>query len=363
MNAKLKMNHGGHDLLKQVVGAPSFTLTDMVEGEYSAISKPRLLTSLLNPSVNTHMTKSLTYDVETRVANLPSGKSYSEEGAQTKHDYAETKAFAIPSFGLVGSMYASEWSGRRKPNSTELWTPETVVQRIQEQITDGYDLMNEYGLARLITADSNILLGGAGTAYDYSASIDGTTRTSAGTYDFTAADSSWPKFVEFIEDKMDEVTEYLQKRGKNPTGFALVCGKNVFSAARSLFAQIETPRELRTALDLASMGMTVMDDGEWTNYRMFDSEAGFAVIRYAATILGEKLIGDGDFYLIPTGVENMLSIELAPGDFIGAVNREADAMYMFVEEDKRSITVASETNRLFFNKNPGGVLQLTATLV
>lgn len=360
--SKLNLNSTDHQLFKELSGGHSFTLTERVEGEYRGINKPKLLTSLIAPSVNTHRTRSFIYDVEEKTAQMFSGKSYSEKGGAIEKDGASQLTFAVPSFGLTFNVLPQDYDGKRIPNSSEMMSAEYVVGKQMELGADAMDLLNEVGMADIIVNDTNYLSDtGPGTSYDYSQYITGTSRAAAKDIDFDALDALGVRRAIVAERKVIE--QRLGLSGKSASGFVLICGDVAFECLLEAEAQLDLARPLENSLDVASMGIETIGDGSSSfRYDNFKSQSGVQVVNYGATIIGgNKVIEDNAAYLLPVGVSNMITIELAPAMVSGIVNTEAEPMYVFTEEGLRTgVSTEIETNRLFLNRNPELITAINA---
>lgn len=359
---KLNLNSSSAQLFKELAGGHSFTLTDRVEGEFKAINKPRLLTSLMAPTVNTHRGRSFIYDVVPVTAQVPTGKSYSERGTDLQKDKAYQEAFAIPSFGVTYNVLPQDYDGKRVPNGgpAELMTEDYVVGLQQAKALDAFDLLNEVGMATLLVSDTNYIAGGPFTQYDYSAVIGSGSRAAAtdlllGSKDVIETRQTLSSARKVLEQKLGEA-------GKDASGFVLVCGDVLFGKLWEQQAQLGLGRPLMNTLDLASMAIPTITDGSF-RYDNFESEAGVTIVNYGATIIGgSKMIGDDNGYMLPVGVSNCFTVELAPAMVRGIVNTEAEAMYMFTEAGIRSgVTTEIESNRLFLNRNPELITAITSS--
>lgn len=350
MSKVVTLNSSPASLVKAMQPGYAFRMVDVVEADFQAINTPQLLTALMAPSVNTHMSKSFIYDQVSEEGQILSGKSYSERGELFTKEQAKQLTFAIPSFGGTFSVLARDYAEKRIPGTNDLMDESYVLGKQLGKVDRAMDLLNELGMASLLVGDTNYVNGGPFTAYDYSNEIRGASRAAALTPDLDALDIiEWRTIV---EDAIDKTAEKLGKAGKSASGYVMVAGKNFFNKLYALEAQLGLPRDLKTGSDFASEGMPTITVGEFANFRAFVDSANVMVVKYTANILGSALIGADDAYLVPVGVENMFSIELAPADTREAINKEAQAMYVWTDEDRRGVYYEVESNRLFFNRNP-----------
>ena len=356
----LKLNSTPEQLVKNFSGGHSFTLTERVEGSFKFINTPKLLTSILTPSINTHRGKSFLYDVEQAVQGTFTGKSYSAKGDSLEKPGASQLAFGIPSFGLTWNVLPGDFAGKRIPNGEGFMDAAYIATRQAQQAMNAMDILNEVGMAELLVNDRNYLAGGNFTQYDYSAKINGASRATA--KDLTLGSDDIVATRQILAKERKLIEQALGVAGKSARGFMLICGDTLFEKLWDQQAQTGLARPLMNTLDLASMQMPTMFDGTF-RYDNFSSEAGMTIVNYGASIIGgSKMIGDDNGYLVAVGVEDAITIELAPADTMDTVNQEAEAMYMFTEEGLRTgISTEIETNRLFLNRNPELIRAVTSS--
>lgn len=339
----------------------NFGIDDIVQAEYRGINKPRLLTQLMTNefSVNSHRTNSFVYDIISTTAQLPAGKSYTAKGPDLDKDTAEQKSFVIPSFGLTWNVLPQDFLNKRKPGGApgEMMDAAYIVSQLSAKAETAWDLLNELAIAKLITDDQNIVQNGPGTQYTFHTEIFGSARTAAAFLDLANTDQ------QTIRNTMVDKRRLLEQRaalsGRSFRSVVCICGDDFFSERMALEEQAGIARDLRTAIDLASQRVPEISSGPAT-YDAFTAIDGITYIRYGSEVIGgTKLIGDDKGYLIPVGVENMLSIELAPAVTMSTVNQEAQAMYMWAKEDERlGIMTEIESNRLYFNRAPDLIIAL-----
>lgn len=361
--SNLNLKSSAVELYKALAGGHSFQLTELVQADFKAVNTPSLLTSLLmdpEMDVNRHTGSAFIYDVVNRTQQLPGGKSYTERGPDLNKDDAFQRTFAIPSFGLVWNVMPQDYRGRRAPGGTpgEYMDEAYVAGRMQEKALTAWDLMNELAIAKLIVDDQNLVLSGPGTQYTYHQEMFGTARP--GPIFTDLANTSESAHRTLMIQTRRQLQQLLALAGKSATrGFLVVAGDDYFTKRAALEEQTGLARDLRTAIDLASQRLPEVNAGGF-NYDMFTAIDGITYVNYGSNILaGQKLIPDDKAYMIPLGVENMLSIELAPAVTRSHVNEEAQAMYMWVEEHERKGVLAEiESNRLYLNRNPELIIEL-----
>lgn len=340
---------------KALASGYSFDVFDQVEADYRAINKPSLLTSMFMNEfdVNTHRVSSFIYDRVNISAQLPGGKSYTDRGPDLNKDLPTQLTFSIPSFGLIWNVSPQDYREKRVPGGApgELMDEAYVVGRMQEKGLTAWDLLNEVALAKLIVDDQNIVLGGPGTQYTFHQSIWGSARPTAVALDLANSDETTVRLAMVAERR--KLEQKLAEAGKSARGFVVISGETFFDERMALEEQSSLGRDLNRQVDLASQRVPEITVGEMT-YDAFTPIDGITYIRYGSTIqAGGKLIGDDDAYLMPVGVENMFTIELAPAITRDTVNQEAEAMYMWTKEDyRKGVMTEMESNRLYMNRNP-----------
>ena len=356
------------DLNKGIGAGYDFQLTENITPDFRDVSKPKLLTALLQPSFNNHMLHSFTYDKQTKTVGLPNVKSRTENGKKQQAYGASQLLFGTASFGTVADVMKQDWFGIRKVggNVNETKTEaDAIVERL-EQIATSWDLHLELGLSTLVTSDTNMLgTGGDGnifTSYDYSLLINGASRV-AETVDFAGAvDDVANRFT--MSGKRMALQEQLSKLGMSASGFMCVCGDNFFRARFDSEAQLNVSRELRSVVDLGTSSIPQSDFGGFM-YDNFTSADGITYINYGSEIIsGTKLIDTDKGYLMPR-MAGMLSVEYSP-----TMRRSHDAglsntmelarpMYVFSKASDYGVSMITESNRLYFNRYPQLIKELT----
>lgn len=329
--------------------------------EYNGILVPQIGTTILNPSINTHRGRSFIYDELTETGALPNGKLYNQKGDIMQKGSYKQHVWAIPSYGLTYAIHCADYAEKRKPGTTDQFMDfEFLNVREEMRAQQAFDLLNELNLMSVVTTDTpNFLDGGAITPPNYYTEIVGTSRPAATSVAFSGAIDTLPEYVSLIEDNIDELAEIAAEKRRSVNQWVMLCGKNYFNAVRNLEAQVDLARE-KIGTDLAQEGVPVMSDANYGNVRWIRGTDGVLYIKYDASIIGTRLIGANDAYLIPQGVQNMFSIELAPALTLDTVNKEAQAMYMWSEESRREAAFEFESNRLYVNRLPQLIRKFTA---
>jgi hypothetical protein len=348
-------------LSKALGSGYSFGVNDIVQAEFQAVNKPRLLTSLLmsEMDVNSHITNSFVYDVVQKSLQLPGGKSFTERGPDLDKDKAIQRAFTIPSFGLVWNVAPQDYRNKRRPGGApgELMDEAYVAGLMQEKAVDGWDVMNELAIATLITDDQNIVRDGPGTQYTFHEEFFGTARPAA--INLNLAGTTEMANRQTMVNLRRQLQQRVGLAGKSMRDVIVLAGDTFFQERMELEALNGLSREIRQAQDLASQRVPEITAGGM-NYDAFTGIDGTTYVNYGSSILaGTQLIDDDLAFMLPIGVENFMSIELAPAVTRSYVNQEAQAMYMWTKVDERAGVLAEmESNRLYMNRNPEFIIPL-----
>ena len=342
-------------LLKGLQTGLGFELSEFVpsDTEYRGVLNPQLLTTLMAPKVNSHVDKIFSYDQEDDIGAMPSGKRFDDKGNILVKPNAKQHTFRIPSLGLQYTINCRDIANKRIPGTKD--TPmsfEYITAREQNRVVGAFDRYNELSAGTLLTTDSvNALDSGLYyTAPNYYTELVGGSRAAP---TFTSlATSTLSEYRDITEAVVDSLEEKAQIAGRSVSRWVMVCGKDYFNGVRDLEAQENLAREIR-GKDLAQEGLDMLADGDYANIRTLEGSDGIIYIKYTASVLtGSKLIADDKGYLFPVGVENMFTIELAPADTMATVGKEAEAMYMWRQENKRGMSFEVESNRVWMNRLP-----------
>lgn len=355
------------DLNKGINAGYSFGLSENITPDFREVSKPSLLTALLQPKFNNHAVHSFIYDKQTKTVGLPNVKARTENGKQQQAYAASQLVFSTGSFGTVANVQKQDWFGIRKvggavnESKTEA---DAIVERL-EQMSVAWDLHTELGLAQLITADTNLLgLGGDSNifaSYDYSLVINGASRVDE-TVDFAgASDDVENRFT--MTGKRKVLQQELSRLGMSASGFVCICGDNFFRARYTSEAQLAVARDLRSAVDLGTGPISQMALGGFI-YDNFVSSDGIWYINYGSEIIsGTQLIDDNRGYLMPR-TAGLLSVEYSPTmrrSHDGGLANASDMalpMYVFSKVSDYGVTMLTESNRLYFNRYPQLIKEL-----
>lgn len=341
--------------------AGGFHLQDISMGTQRTYVKPRLLTSLFGTDfTNEYLTTTnFKYDETTSSVALPDGKQYQDLGSNLKKDRAKAFYYEVPSFGLQYNAAPQDISGRRKPNSMELLTTADILAQMTIKAEDSWSNFDELGLAQLITTDTNIVRGSGAEVYNfYTDQVGGARPAKIDMALGTASDTFIQRFMQQRKLNAQEVA----RGGENATAQVVICGDNFFNKRYVIEVQDTLARPIRSVLDLASMAVPTVSDGNFL-YDNFKSHDGLLYINYGAEIIaGTNLIGDDDAYIVPVGLVNGLGKKYSPAQTMESVNTQAMSKYAAYWEDNRSgVTVAEESNVLFFNGNPRAITHLTTS--
>ena len=344
--------------------ANGFQLENQTELVQFGPVKPRLLTVLMGAmdQVNqrTFNTASFEYDELTRTAQLPSGKSYSERGKDLQKDPARVLRYSIGSKGLRLNVAPQDYVGRRKYGSaTEFMTEADVLTELNIKNQEGWDLDMELGLREILVNDSNYTAGGPFPTYNYYTDIVGAARPAA----FDVDMGNNPDVIVTMRRQRKLLLQEVEKAGLDATKVVCICGDTFFNARYELEKQETIARELRSSLDLVSMPVPTVSDGEFL-YDNFESHDGILYINYGATIIGgTKLMPDDDARMFPViQGDSLIKLGFAPAHHRDYVNTEALTMYSWqYVDDFQGVTAFYERNMLEVLQRPKLIVHLTTS--
>ena len=320
--------------------------------------KPGLLRALLNPGFESMTTDTFKYDEVTATAQLPDGKAFSAYGKDLTKDKPRQLRYAIPSFGLRFNVKPEDYAGRRKPGTTtEFLTEADVVAAMTIKSQTAWDLLDELAIAELLTLDTNTVRGGPFTVYNFYTDIVGTTRPAKISMDLGTASTDHEQLFR-VQRRL--LAQELAQSFDSASQVVVICGDTFFDQRYEIQKNEGLARPIQFGPDLATMPI-----GEITaagfNYAFFDSGDGLRYINYGSEVIaGSKLIGDSDAYMIPIGAKNFMSIGLAPAQTRQYVNTPGLEMYGWSKaDDRQGVSLFTESNRLYSNKNPRLIRALT----
>jgi hypothetical protein len=347
---------------KELAGGHKFTLEERISStEYHTFLIPDLLTNLLSPVVTPHDGTTFQWDVVTKTVQKVSGKSYSQDGPSLTLDTASQREASIPAFGVSYELSGTDVNRRRKAGAYPT-IKEAIADLMSDQamkMMNAYDIFNEDALIDLIVNDRNIVAGGPFQQYNWSTVYTGAVRPAAIDLDVGAASASEVRNAFYAA--LDKGNEALRRRGLRASGWMHVCGENMFNGLADVEASLGDAYDIRPTLNLAVEGIPSMMVSTH-NYRWFRAnQTGVLHILYKASMDGvNTAIDTEDGYLIPIGVENMFTIELAPDvDLTNTDTPLAQPMYMYYEQTRHELRVASSTNRLFMCRVPEAIIATT----
>lgn len=323
------------------------------------VLKVGLLTSLVNPVENTHKQRSFIYDTESATGQLPNSKTYSSRGDYLTQDTSNDKTFAIPSMGYQSSIQIEDYADKRIPGTTEFQDEAYVAAKLAMKHDDGWDLHKEYGIANLITTDTNYVGSNAiGTVYNFYTTIEGSARPAA--TDVLFGTSANP--IATLRNAKKQLLQYASKNSLSGRP-VIVAGDTFFNSRLQIEANAGLGRPIVLSKDLAQEEVGNLTNNSW-NYDMFVGGLdGILYINYGSEIFaGTNLIADNMGYLILAG-SDAFSIEYAPARHRDHVNKDAQTMYRWTYTDpfNGDVRLITESNRLFMNRKPGAVIPLTSS--
>lgn len=359
----LLRNPSAMSIRKELAGGHKYELSERVSDvEFRTFLKPDLLTNLFNPVTTPHDGTSFQWDVVTKSLQKVGGKSYSEDGPSLVTDVNEQRSASIPAFGLTYELSAEDVIRRRKAGSYPT-TKEAISDLMADQslkMMDAYDIFNEDAMVELIVNDRNIVAGGPFQAQEWHNVYEGTARPAATALNLAAATPEQVR--DKFNEQIDRIDEELKKRGLRAGGYIHICGKTMFNGLVDVETALGQDYDIRPTLNLKIEQIPSMQVGNHRYRNFTSSQTGVMHIQYKASMDGATpLIGENDGYLIPIGVENMFTIELAPDVTLDSKGELAEPMYMYYEETRHELRVASATNRLYRNTVPAAISAMVAT--
>lgn len=361
----MKINQtSGYEVVKELsqMQGNSFQLEDITSAVQRTYAKPKLLTALLGVMDNEEfmMTDTFKFDEVQAKIQLPSGKAFSDVGKDLDKDTAKEFRYSIPSFGLKLQVAPSDYVGRRIPGTAgELMTEDYVLGRMTVAAEDSWAMLDELGMAQLITTDTNIVRGGPFESYNFYTDIVGGARPAK--IDMDLGNGAIDHIAEFRKQRKLLLQE-LARANDSSSKIICICGDTFFQSRYEIEKQEGVQRDLRSTLDLVSMAIPTISDGNFL-YDNFESHDGITYINYGSEIIaGTKLIGDDDAYLIPLGASNLIRVAYAPAQTRTYVNTQAQQSYAWSHVDERQgITIMQESNKLFSLISPKSITHLTST--
>ena len=327
-------------------------------------AQPGLLTVLFGGEANTVLleTDVVKYDELVDTIQLPSGKAYDAYGPDTQKDKPRQLIYEVGSFGLRSNVAPTDYAGKRIPGTSDLMDEAYLIDRMNMKMERAWMLFEELAWAQLLTADTNIIRNGPQPQYNFYTDIFGSARPAA--TDMDLGDSSVDHFQTFAKQK--DLLETDLEKTMNTMGPTLVlCGENFFNKRLAIEKQEGLGRDIRGTLDLQSMAVPTDNFGSGSGmfqYQNFDSFDGNTYVRYSANILGTRMIGTEDAYLIPVGAENFIRKAYAPAKTRSYANTTAQARYAWSKENERNgMTMAQESNMLPMLVNPQLIRRLTTS--
>lgn len=322
---------------------------------------PGLLTALLGGTTNDIMleTTTIKYDELSNTQQLPGGKSFDAYGPDIQKDKARQLVYEVGSFGIRSNVAPADYARKRIPGTQELMNEAYLIGRMNMKAEKSWVMFEELAFAQLLTLDTNITRGGPQPEYNFHSDILGGARPSKISMNLSGSVDHFQLFAEQLDLLETDVEKTMNSMGTA----TVICGKTFFNSRLEIEKQEGLARDVRGPLDLQTMSVPTSNFGSGNGlfqYQWFDSMDGLRYIRYSASILGSKMIGDNDAYLIPTGAETFMKRAYAPAQTRAYVNETAQKKYAWSREHERNgVTMNQESNVLMMNVHPQLIRALT----
>jgi len=333
-------------------------MTALVKGREA---KPKLLTALLGGEVNNILleTNTVKYDELKETLQLPEGKSFDAYGPDLQKDKPRQLIYEVGSFGLRSNVAPKDYANKRVPGTQDLMDESYITAQMAVKSDAAWGALDELSIAQLLTTDTNITRNGPMPQYNYYTDVIGSSRPAATSMDLLGTTDHFQAFV----NEKDLLVEDLEKTFNSANSFVVICGETFFGQRLDIERQEGLARELRSGLDMQSMGVPTSNFGTDTifQYQWFDSEIdGLRYIRYNASILGTKLIAATSAYMVPVGAETFMKKAFAPAQTRTYVNTTAATRYAWSKEHERNgVTMNQESNFLPMLIHPQLIRHLT----
>lgn len=353
------------DIQKQVSEAQGsgFELEDITSGVMRTEVKPKLITALLqgNSEVNTEYlsTDTYKYDEEKLGAAIPNGKAYSEFGKRIGKDKPLRRYFEVPSFGISFNVRPEDYANKRKPNTVDQFlTEDDEVAKLTMKAEGAWDNLDELGFAKLITEDTNLVLGGDFEEYNYYTEIVGGTRQ----IDYMDLTNGSIDHEQAFRKIRRQVVQDLARFNDSATMIVCICGDNFFDKRYQIQKNEGLQRPIKFGLDLASEPINESMLGTEFNYAWFDSQDGIRYINYGSEVIaGNQLIGTENAVMLPMGAESLIRVAYAPARTRTYVNTQAQELYTWSGvSERQGVSVWQESNKLFSLVNPAAIRHLNS---
>jgi len=264
---------------------------------------------------------------------------------------AQTEYFSTSFFPLDGKVTAQDRMDLRKLGTED--EPENAANRVNRlvgRIQRSQSVALQKAMLQAIVSNTTYAPGMTTTEKNYS-TVWGSARTQVANTVFDLTDVSVNPFVT-LEQQGRRVI--IANAGDNADGYEIVfaCSPDVFDglinhpkfeASYSEYASQQEPLRERIAGD--------------RNNRVF-KHLGVIVVEIITSAAGS--LGSTKGYMYPLGMEDMWNLTYGPADVVKEM--PAEEVYLFLEENDRSIEVQSESSFVIVNSRPELLVEFTAAL-
>jgi hypothetical protein len=263
-------------------------------------------------------------------------------------EQSQIEFFRVPFFPLDKLAKPADVQDFREYGEAD--TPATVEKRVERNIArirKSHDFLRRTAMYTALKGNT-YAQGLAGSQYikNFATVFNVAADVFTGGIDFTAAASDPALFVE------KNCREHIIDKSQNNAGsieIVALCGSGFFNSmihhplVQAAYSQYMSSQELLRE----RLGGNVVG-------RAFEHKG----VIYVEDV--SKQIARGDAYILPRGIDDLFQIHYAPADTLEHANTTASDMYIFMEEDRRKVTVETETSFVCVCTRPELVCNLTA---
>jgi len=319
---------------------------------------PTFLTGALAVSDHFLSTDTFEHDRRSTTVSQLGDSAYHDRGNYVGKESSTTHLFKVPHIAIQGRVRPRDVLRTRMPGTADVL--DSTDRQIAEELASmrrAYAAYNELALARTITTGGLYVPNGTVSAVDFYTEYLGTSAASRPSVNFDLDNSAiYPR--EKGEEARIKLLNALND-GDMVTGFIAICGKTFFQK------RISHAKEEQAYVDRANMGQNPLAERlrNFNNqYRMYVGSDDIVYVQYTANIGGSQLIGDNDCYILPVGVNDVISRAYAPAETMQYVNTVAQREYAWRYDDEfQGTKLFMESNSGFYLTKPDLIVKGTVS--